>query len=55
MLFRSGGLSNDLEIKDHTSSVYNYHIGAIINNINEIHEVDENSNYEEDDVISIPV
>ena len=50
-----GGLSNDLEIKDHTSSVYNYHIGAIINNINEIHEVDENSNYEEDDVISIPV
>ena len=50
-----GGLSNDLEIKDHTSSVYNYHIGAIINNINEIHEVDENAIYEENDDVSIPV
>lgn len=37
-----------IEIKDNTSIVYNYHISSIIDNINEIHEVDENNNNESD-------
>ena len=31
-------LAEDLEIKEHKSIVYNYHVGAIIRNINEINE-----------------
>lgn len=36
-------LPKGIEIKDNTSNVYNYHISAIIDNINEIQEVDENN------------
>ena len=37
-------LPKGIEIKDDTSTVYNYHISAIIDNINEIHGIDENNN-----------
>lgn len=37
------GLPKNIEVKDNVSTVYNYHISAIIDNINEIHEVDEES------------
>lgn len=37
------GLAKNLEIKERTSIVYNYHIGAIIKNINEIHEIGEHN------------
>lgn len=36
-------LSKDIEIKENTSSVYNYHISAIIDNINEIQDIDEDN------------
>lgn len=36
-------LPKDIEIKDNTSSVYNYHISAIIDNINEIQGIDEDN------------
>ncbi|MEW9076920.1 FUSC family protein [Terrisporobacter glycolicus] len=34
-------LPKGIEIKDNTSTVYNYHISSIIDNINEIHEIEE--------------
>ena len=37
-------LPKGIEIKDDRSAVYNYHISAIIDNINEIHVVEENNN-----------
>ena len=40
-------LPKGIEIKDDTSTVYNYHISAIIDNINEIHSIDENNNNED--------
>ncbi len=41
------GLAKNLEIKERTSIVYNYHIGAIIKNINEIHETGEHNSINE--------
>ncbi|WP_018592391.1 FUSC family protein [Terrisporobacter glycolicus] len=42
-------LPKGIEIKDNTSTVYNYHISSIIDNINEIHEIEEiNDNNESD-------
>lgn len=35
-------LSDDIEVNDDISHVYNYHIGMIIEDINEIHKVDQN-------------
>ena len=35
------GLDGYIEVKNDISPVYNYHIKMIIENINEIHEVDE--------------
>lgn len=37
-------LTNGDYVKDNVSIVYNYHISAIIDNINEIHGIDENQN-----------
>ena len=34
-------LSDGKYVKDNVSTVYNYHISEIIDNINEIHEIDE--------------
>lgn len=42
-------LPRDLEIKEHRSIVFNYHVGAIINNINEIHKLDE-VDFEEEEI-----
>lgn len=36
-------LPNGIEVKDDTSTVYNYHISAIIDNINEIHGVEDSN------------
>lgn len=36
-------LPKGIEVRDDTSTVYNYHISAIIDNINEIHGVEENN------------
>lgn len=43
-------LPKGIEVKDDRSTVYNYHISAIIDNINEIHRLDENN--EENDLAS---
>ena len=41
-------LTNGDYVKDNMSIVYNYHISAIIDNINEIHGIDENQNENHD-------
>lgn len=46
-------LPKDIVVKDNTSTVYNYHISAILDNINEIHDVDENINDDSDMAISV--
>lgn len=35
------GLNKNVEIKDNTSTVYNYHISSIIDSINHIHEIED--------------
>lgn len=42
-------LPKDIEIKDNTSTVYNYHISSIIDRINEIHEMEEINDDNESD------
>lgn len=43
-------LPKDIEIKDNTSTVYNYHISSIIDRINEIHEIEEINDDNESDL-----
>lgn len=43
-------LPKDIEVKDNTSSVYNYHVSAIIDNINEIHGLEEDN--DEDNLVT---
>lgn len=45
-------LPKGIEIKDDRNAVYNYHISAIIDNINEIHGVEENNN-ESDLIVTV--
>ena len=45
-------LPKGIDIKDDRSAVYNYHISAIIDNINEIHGIEENNN-ESDIIITV--
>lgn len=43
-------LPKGIEIKDNTSTVYNYHISSIIDRINEIHEMEEINDDNESDL-----
>lgn len=43
-------LPKGIEIKDNTSTVYNYHISSIIDRINEIHEIEEINDDNESDL-----
>lgn len=43
-------LPKDIEIKDNTSTVYNYHISSIIDRINEIHDMEEINDDNESDL-----